>query len=198
MSQGDNFEFDKLIGAVLVAGVAFVFSMNMGSILYPVKKFMVKRGYQVDVSNITAATAAASGIPDEIDIGQIFAEYDLDKGEQVFKKCAICHTNNKGGANKVGPNLWGILNAKVAVRTGFAYSNAMTSKGAAGDVWNYEELYRYLYSPKKYVPGTKMAFAGLKKDSDRVNLIMYLRSLADTPVAPPPKPINIAPVSGES
>ena len=177
--NGDNFEFDKLIGSIALGLAALLISINIGSVFYPIKRFVKERGYEVDISDINAASTQSSGIPDKIDIGAIFAEFDIEKGEQIFNKCAVCHTNNNGGANKVGPNLWDILNAKVAARIGFAYSNAMISKGENGDIWTYEELYRYLYSPKRYVSGTKMAFAGLKKDEDRVNLIMYLRSLSE-------------------
>lgn len=183
--NGDNFEFDKLIGALIVGVFVLVFSINIGSIVYPIKRFVVQRGYKVDVEDVNVALASSGGIPDEIDISLVFAEFDASKGEQIFKKCSVCHTNNEGGANKVGPNLWNILNAKVAVRDGFAYSGAMLGKGESGDNWTYEELYRYLYSPKHYVPGTKMAFAGIKKDQDRVNLIMYLRSLSNSPAELP-------------
>lgn len=176
----DNFEFDKLIGALIVGAFVLVFSINIGSIIYPIKHFVAERGYQIDIEDIDVAATSLGGIPDEIDIGLIFAEFDSSKGERIFKKCSVCHTNGKGGANKVGPNLWNILNSKVAVRGGFTYSKAMLGKGEKGDAWTYEELYRYLYSPKRYVPGTKMAFAGIKKDEDRVNLIMYLRSLSDS------------------
>lgn len=185
MSDNNNFEFDKLFGSIILGLFVLVFSINVGGIIYPLKKFVAERGYAIDISSIVAAETSQSGIPDEIDITQIFTVFDVTKGEQVFKKCSVCHTNTAGGANKVGPNLWNILNSKVAIRDGFAYSNAMLAKGNDGDSWTYEELYRYLYSPKRYVPGTKMAFAGLKKDEDRVNLIMYLRTLAESPIELP-------------
>ena len=186
----ESFEIDKWIGAIIVGFLVLLFSANLGSVLYPIERFVTERGYTVDISSIVVAEGGQTGIPDVIDIGTIMAQFDLAKGEQVFKKCAICHTNDKGGANKVGPNLWNILGAKVGISDGFAYSSAMTAKGERGDAWDFEELYRYLYSPKKYVPGTKMAFAGLKRDEDRVNVIMYLREKADKMLAvPAPQPV---------
>ena len=113
------------------------------------------------------------------------AAADASLGEKVFKKCSVCHTINKGGANKIGPNLWDVVGAKTAKHSNFAYSTAMQKRGEEGKKWDYEELYRYLYAPKKYVPGTKMAFAGIKKDSDRANLIAYLRSFSDNTVPLP-------------
>lgn len=185
-NRDNNFEIDKILGAVIIALFTILISYNVGSILYSTETFSTKRGYRIEIpDSIAAGAEIAKGIPDVLDLKAIFKEYDIMAGQNIFKKCAICHTAGKGEANKVGPNLWGILNAKVAHRPDFSYSSAMVAKGAKGDVWTYEELYRYLYAPKSYVIGTKMAFAGIKNDQDRVNLIMYLHSLADTPVAAP-------------
>lgn len=186
MSQ-NNFEIDKIFCAIIIALFVVVLSDNLGNILYSPKRFASKfeRGYSIEIAETSSSTQQETGLPEQIDIAAVFKDFDIAKGEQTFKKCAVCHTNNKGGDNKVGPNLWNILNTKVATRENFAYSNAMLALGQAQKSWGYEELYRYLYSPKKYVPGTKMAFAGLKKDQDRVNLIMYLRTLADKPIPAP-------------
>jgi len=183
----NNFEIDKIFCAIIVALVVVLLSDNIGNTLYAHKRFAMQfeRGYKVEVEEQSSTSGKEAAIPAEIDIAAIFQNFNVSQGEMVFKKCAVCHTTEKNGANKVGPNLWNILNAKVASREGFAYSNAMLAIGQSGAHWGYEELYRYLYSPKKYVPGTKMAFAGLKKDLDRVNLIMYLRTFSDNQVAPP-------------
>jgi cytochrome c len=177
-----DFEFDKIVGAIALAIFLFIFSDNIGDMLYHAKKYTLQRGYQIEVEESSATTGgAAAGIPDQIDIHAIMAAADAAAGEAVFKKCTTCHTPEKGGANKVGPNLWGIVGKKVATTASFDYSKAMVSRGAENISWSYEELYRYLYAPKKYVPGTKMAFAGIKKDVDRANLIAYLRTLSDKP-----------------
>ena len=115
-------------------------------------------------------------------VGPLLASANVDNGVKVFKKCAACHTPAKGGKNKVGPNLWNIVNAKRGQVAGFSYSKNLSAK--EGD-WTYESLNEFLARPKKYIPGTKMAFAGLKKASDRANLIAYLRTLADSPAPLP-------------
>lgn len=183
----DNFEFDKLVIAVALSIFTVVFSMNLGGFLYRVEKIPVVKGYVVEIVEATSGAEAPAGLPAMILIGKILASANAEVGKQIFNKCVICHTAGKGEANKVGPNLWGIVERTTAQMPGFEYSPAMKKLGSDNHKWTYEELYRYLYSPKKHVPGTKMAFAGLKKDEDRANLIAYLRTLADSPL-PLPKP----------
>ena len=119
-------------------------------------------------------------------IATLLASADAAAGEAVFKKCQACHTGEKGGPNKVGPNLWGVINRPIASHEGFAYSGPMKEFSQGGSVvWDYEHLDEFLMSPKTDVKGTAMGFAGLKKDGERANLIAYLRTLADSP---PPLP----------
>jgi cytochrome c len=179
----NDYEFDKIAWAVSIGFIALIFSINMGNYLYIPGDAPRVKGFKVEVVEMAAGEPAApAGIPDEIDMKTIMNGADAVAGQKVFKKCAACHTNDKGGKNKVGPNLWNIVGDKVAANPGFAYSKAMIAKGEAGDKWTFEELYRYLYAPKKHIPGTKMAFAGVKKDKDRADLIEYLRTLADNPL----------------
>lgn len=103
---------------------------------------------------------------------------DATKGETVFKKCAVCHTVDEGGPNRVGPNLHGILERPAAIHPGFNYSAAMKKKGTEGLKWSEENLFKYLEKPKAFVPGTNMTFPGLKKPEDRKNLIAYLEKAA--------------------
>ena len=116
-------------------------------------------------------------------------ETDVAAGEKIFTtKCLTCHTNDKGGAAKQGPNLWGIINAAKGSKGDFAYSDALKEMGGK---WGYQELSEFLTKPKKYLPGTRMAFAGIKKPQDRGNLLAYLRTLSGSPVpipayTPPP------------
>ena len=115
-------------------------------------------------------------------ISALLMNASLEKGQKLFKKCGTCHNYEKGSANKVGPNLWNKINRPIANVDGFAYSKALTEIGGE---WNYEELAEFLYKPKKYVKGTKMNFAGLKKVEDRANLVLFLREQSDNPVPLP-------------
>ncbi|AAK85921.1 MULTISPECIES: c-type cytochrome [Agrobacterium] len=132
--------------------------------------------------------AAAAATP----IAKLLASADAAKGEAVFKKCTSCHTGESGGANKVGPNLFDVVNRPIASHEGFSYSAGMKdfSKGASVH-WDYDHLNYFLEAPKKHVPGTAMGFAGVKKETERADLIAYLRSLSANP-APLPDP-NAAP-----
>ena len=112
------------------------------------------------------------------DILSLLQTASLENGEKLSKKCSTCHSFESGGANKAGPNLWNLINRKKASKEGFAYSAALVEFG--GD-WSYSELNKFFLKPKKYIEGTKMNFNGLKKDSDRADLIIWLRSLSDSP-----------------
>ena len=130
--------------------------------------------------------AAAAAVP----IATLLASADAGAGETVFKKCASCHTPEKGGPNKVGPNLWDVVNRPIASHEGFSYSAGMTTFSEGHKVvWDFDHLNFFLEAPKKHVPGTAMGFAGLKKDDERANLIAYLRTLSDNP-APLPTASN--------
>ena len=130
------------------------------------------------VTEVKQATAAAAAAP-PVDIAAMIGKADADKGKRVFNKCKACHTVDKGDKNGIGPNLWNVINAKKAAHDGFKYSKALVAMGDTA--WTYENLNAFLLKPRDYAKGTKMTFAGLRKDSDRANVIAYLRTLADTP-----------------
>ena len=108
----------------------------------------------------------------------LLASADQDAGAKVSKKCAACHSFDKGGANKVGPNLWDIVGRPIAGGEGYSYSGALADLGGE---WSYDSLDAFLSKPKDFAPGTKMSFAGLKSADDRANLIAFLRSFSDNP-----------------
>ena len=130
-----------------------------------------------------AAPSAAAPSP-EAPLAQLLAAASADKGQATAKKCAACHTFDKGGANKIGPNLWGIVERDIGTAAGFNYSDALTAK--AGN-WTFDALSAFLTEPKAFLPGTRMAFGGIKSAADRADLIVYLRGLADSPKPLPGK-----------
>ena len=146
------------------------------------KATMEKAGAQVAEKTAAVAKEAKPAAPAPApmqDIGAMLASADVGKGKRVFNKCKSCHTVNNGGKNGIGPNLWNIINRTPGEVGGYKYSGALA--GMTDRPWNYENLNAFLLKPKKYAKGTKMSFAGLKKDSDRANVIAYLRSLSDNP-----------------
>ncbi|MCP5366971.1 MAG: cytochrome c family protein [Hyphomicrobiales bacterium] len=118
--------------------------------------------------------ALAAAVTVALSAGASWADGDADAGEKVFKKCKACHTTEQGGKNKVGPNLFGVVGRKSGSIEGFKYSKAMSE---ADVTWTDENLHKYLTKPKDFVPKNKMAFAGLKKDKDRDDVIAYLKTL---------------------
>jgi cytochrome c len=136
-----------------------------------------------DVAEEAAGEAVAAATPAAEGIGALLAAADATAGEQGAKKCTACHTFDQGGANKLGPNLWNVVNRPIAGVGEFKYSKAL--QGMSGRQWTYEDLDAFLAKPKDYAPGTKMSFAGVKKPEARANVIAYLRSLSDSPAPLP-------------
>lgn len=150
-----------------------------------------KEGFAI-VAETSADGAAGEPAAAATPIAKLLASADAAKGETAFKKCASCHTGESGGANKVGPNLFEIVNRPIASHEGFSYSAAMKDFSKGGTVkWDYDHLSYFIEAPKKHVAGTAMGFAGIKKETERADLIAYLRTLSASP-APLPDP-NAAP-----
>ena len=178
----DSFEFNKIAGAVLGTAL-LVFGLNeLSKIIYHAPE-PEKQGFAVEVAEAAGTGEAAEGTAEAApaeSLGTMLASADATKGQAVFKACAACHDGSKGGPNKVGPNLWGIVGRNHGIHEGFAYSDAMAA--LKDKPWDYAALNEFLTNPKKTIPGTKMAFGGLKKDEDRANLLAYLQTLSDSPV----------------
>jgi cytochrome c len=181
----DSFENNKLAGAFL--GVVF-FVMSLGLVteaLFHDEKVETP-GFAIAAAEPAAESGAEGSAPAEIaPISPLLASADLAAGEAVFKKCAACHSWEEGGANKTGPNLWNLINRPVASHEGFAYSAAMREHVSVDPVWTYESLNKFLHGPKKYVSGTAMGFAGLKKDTDIANLLAWMRTHSPSPAPLP-------------
>ncbi len=176
----DSFELNKILGAILgTCLVLLALNITANAIFAPVKP--AKPGYEIAVQEQAAVDKGGPKEPSQ-PIEVLLASSSAEKGENAAKKCAACHTVNKGGPNRVGPNLWGIINRPRASEAGFNYSAAM--KGKSGN-WSFQDLNAYLLNPKAFVPGTNMTFAGLTRDSERADLINYLHTLADSPVPLP-------------
>lgn len=142
-----------------------------------------KPGMLIEVAEATPPAAAggdaAGAAQPAVSLGALLAKADVAKGQAGSKACMACHSFEKGGANKVGPHLWDVVERPIGSVEGFSYSEAF--KTMAGKPWGYDELNAWLKAPKEYIKGTKMAYAGISKDQDRANVIAYLASLADTP-----------------
>jgi cytochrome c len=178
----NSFELNKIAGAVLGSALAIVAINEIANIAISptvpeTPAYVIDTGVEESSSGATAEAK-----PEGPSLAVLMASADESKGEKVFKKCGACHTTEEGGANKIGPNLHGILGKAKASAEGFSYSDALVELG--GD-WGFEELNAFLTKPKAYVKGTKMSFAGLKKDSDRADLIAYLRTLGSSSVPLP-------------
>ena len=184
----DSFEINKVLGAILFTClVMLALNIAAGAVFAPSKP--EKPGFDIAVQEQPAQGAKPEAAAPAEPIEKLLASASVEKGEQAAKKCAACHTFTKGGPNRVGPNLWGIVNRPKASEAGFAYSDALKSKGGN---WTIDDLSAFLISPRGYAPGTKMTFVGLPKGSERADVIAYLNSLADNP-APLPKAAENAP-----
>lgn len=196
----DGFEINKILGAFFGALLLVLGINEVTKILYHVDE-PTQKGYVVEgvaeepTTGTTSGTTTGGGEPvveTLPDFGSVLANADLALGEQIAKKCTQCHTWNQGGPNKIGPNLYGIVgNIHAHLGDGFAYSTAMRETPG---VWDYESLDHYLKNPRAYLPGTKMAFAGLRKSEERIALIAFMRTWSDSPL-PLPAPMAITPVT---
>lgn len=168
-------ELNKIAAAVLVAGIVGVVVGKTTSALYDPETALETRGYSIEVSEDATAGGTAKKDAGPVDILPYLASASAEKGAGLTKPCATCHSFEQGGPDKVGPNLWGVVGGSRAHKAGFAYSSAMMEHH--GEKWDFQSLSEFLTKPAAYVPGTRMAFAGIKKPEDRAAVIVYLNSL---------------------
>lgn len=180
-SSSSSLEGNKVISAILVAGIVGVGSAVMAGILYAPHE-LEEPVYKIALPEPEAAGGGAAPAAEAQPIGALLASADPAAGETVAKKCTACHSFDPGGANKVGPGLHDVVGREIGKHGGFAYSQVMAGKGGT---WDYEALNAFLLNPKEWLPGTKMSFAGLAKEKDRADVIAYLRSITANP---PPLP----------
>jgi len=180
----ESLEFNKIAGAVLATGLLVLGLKNLGGEVFRTEA-PEKPGMNIEVAEAQPAAGGNAPLAAAMPIAALLAKADPAKGMATAKACAACHSFDKGGANKVGPALWDVVERPMGSVAGFTYSEGF--KAMAGKAWDYESLNSWLHAPKEFIKGTKMSYAGIKKDEDRANVIAYLASLSDTP-KPFPKP----------
>lgn len=181
----DSFEFNKFAGAVL-----FTLLVTLGVAILAEELFHPHHpetpGFEVAVVEEGGPGESEAASEEVVPLPVLLAAADVTAGQAVAKKCLACHTFESAGANKVGPALWGVVGRQIASHEGFAYSSAMADHETTdGDTWTFENLDHYLANPKGYIPGNKMAFAGIRKPEERADLLAYLASLSDNPMPLP-------------
>ena len=179
----DSFELNKIIAAVLLTALIVIGINKFADTVFQVEK-PKQSAYKVEGVELASSARKTTEVKEVVqhDIKEILALGDVTHGEKVFKKCSACHIIAKGGKNLIGPALYGVVGRPVASVDGYAYSKALI---AHGKNWSYEELNGFLLKPKSYLKGTKMAYAGLRKDKDRASVILYLNSQSDSPLPRP-------------
>ena len=174
----DSFEINKIVAAVLMVALLVIGISKISDVIFHVDK-PEKPGYIVEVEQVeTASVSTETTKKDEVDIVALMAMGDVASGEKIFKKCAACHSINKGGKNNIGPALYNVVGRKIGGVADYKYSKALV---AYGKEWSFEELNGFLIKPAKWIKGTKMAYGGLRKESDRASVIKYLNQNSDSP-----------------
>ena len=178
----DSFEINKIVAAVLMVALLIIGIGKLSNIIFHVEKPKTP-GYAIEVEQVTTVSSTTKkAVEEKVDIAALMAMGDITLGEKVFKKCAACHSIVKGGKNNIGPALYNVVGRKTGAVADYKYSKALASFDKE---WTLEELNGYLIKPAKWVKGTKMAFAGLRKEKDRASVIKYLNQNSDNHITLP-------------
>ena len=174
----DSFEINKIVAAVLMVALLVIGIGKISDVIFYVKKPKTP-GYTVEIEQITSTSEIETNVTEnKVDIAALMAMGDVVSGEKIFKKCAACHSIVKDGKNKIGPALYNVVGRKVGGVGDYKYSKALASYEKS---WTFEELNGFLLKPAKWIKGTKMAYAGLRKEKDRASVIKYLNQSSDNP-----------------
>jgi len=172
----DSFEINKIVTAVLVVFLVVFGIGKISDIVFHVEKPNTS-AYKVEFAEADKTKASSS--VQTVDIAALLALGSVEHGQKVFKKCSACHSIKKGGRNNIGPALYSILGRNMGALEDYKYSKALI---AFGKDWTFEEMNNFLIKPTSYIKGTKMAFAGLKKEKDRASVILYMNANSDSPL----------------
>ena len=179
----DSFEINKIISSILMVALLVIGIGKISGVIFHVEK-PKSSGYQVEIEQTTISSSStdSKNVPEKVDISSLMAMGDITEGEKIFKKCAACHSVNKGGKNKIGPALYNVVGREVGGVNDYKYSKALAKYGMT---WTFMELNGFLKKPSKYIKGTKMSYAGLRKEKDRASIIQYLNQNSDNPLPLP-------------
>ena len=179
----DSFEINKIVAAILLVALLVIGIGKLSNVIFYVEKPKTP-SYSVEIEQAVVASTESTveTTKEKIDLSALMAMGDVTTGEKVFKKCAACHSIVKGGKNNIGPALYNVVGRKIGSVNDYKYSKALSDYGKE---WTFEELNGYLIKPAKWIKGTKMAFAGLRKEKDRASVILYLNKNSDNPLPLP-------------
>ena len=180
----DSFEINKIIASILLVALLLIGIGKISNIVFKVDK-LESSAYKVEIPDNNAKKISeeiSSKAEDKVDISALMALGNVTHGEKVFKKCSACHSIEAGGGNKIGPALYNVVGRKIAAVQDYKYSKALVEYKKN---WSFEELNGFLIKPQKWIKGTKMAYAGLRKEKDRASVILYLNKYSDNPLPLP-------------
>ena len=180
----DSFELNKIIASILLVALLIIGISKISNIIFKVDK-LDSSAYKVELPDDGTKQLSKENVvktEEKVDISALMALGDITHGEKVFKKCSACHSIEAGGGNKIGPALYNVVGRKIAAVEDYKYSKALVEYKKN---WSFEELNGFLIKPQKWIKGTKMAYAGLRKEKDRASVILYLNKYSDNPLPLP-------------